>query len=156
MGLRQSFAMVLMLGLGASSALAQAQAQAPVPVPTQAPSIPPALSRPVTAFWTAWKNRDLGSMYGLYCRDYQAKVPREEYMKLQRLLRYPLVEFTLTGAEVLDGRATVRIRARNDVPAHPLGSIDAETTQVWLQQADGTWCKEDEPLLLPFPIGAAH
>jgi hypothetical protein len=134
---------VVWLAVAASLGIAQ-----PQPAPS---TIPPALGDTVTAFWTAWKSRDLPGMYGFYCREYQSRVPREEYLKLQRLVRYPILEFSLTGAGIDGPRATVTVHARNEVPGHPLGSMESDTPQVWLMTTDGRWCKEDEPLLVPFP-----
>jgi len=116
---------------------------------------PPALAARVTAFFSAWKDRDLAAMYPFYCRAYREKTPRVEYLKLSRLLRFPILEFMVRGieAEAAPGTATVVIQLKNDTAPMPTGIVDSETRQVWLQEGDGTWCRESEVLLLPFPGG---
>ncbi len=72
-------------------------------------------------------------------------------MKLTRLVRFPILEFKVTSAELAADKATVTVWRKADTPGSPLGQVDSESQQVWLRGTDGSWCKEDEPLLLPFP-----
>jgi hypothetical protein len=113
--------------------------------------VPPALAARVQAFMTAWQARDLSEMYTFYCEPYRQKTTRTEYLKLTRLMRFPILEFSVAGAEAAEGKAVVTVRRKADAAPSPVGVFDSESQQVWVLGADGTWCKEDEPLILPFP-----
>ena len=89
-------------------------------------------------------------MYEFYCAPYREKTPRTEYLKLSRLLRFPILEFAVRGVDVESGKTTVVIHLKNDTAPMPTGIVDSDTRQVWLQDG-GTWCRESEVLLLPFP-----
>lgn len=111
----------------------------------------PSLAERVTAFMTAWRARDMSAMYGFYCGSYQQKTPKPEFLKLTRLIRLSILEFRVSDAVVAAEKATVTVWRKTDAVGMPVGQFDSESKQVWLRGADGTWCKEDEPLLLPFP-----
>ncbi len=83
---------------------------------------PPALATRVTAFFSAWKDRDLAAMYEFYCPPYREKTPRTEYLKLSRILRFPILEFAVRGVEVEGGKTTVVIHLKNDTAPIPRAS----------------------------------
>lgn len=152
----ESLVVVTLAVWAVSAGPVHAQLAVPAPpAPTVVRPAPPALAARVTAFFSAWKDRDLAAMYPFYCPAYREKTPRVEYLKLSRLLRFPILEFTVRGVEgeAAPGTATVVIQLKNDTAPMPTGIVDSETRQVWLQEGDGTWCRESEVLLLPFPGG---
>lgn len=143
----------LVAGAALGLASTPLSSQAPPPVARFTAHVSPApqaLADRVTAFFTAWKERDLGAMYQFYCTPYREKTPRTEYLKLTRLFRFPIIEFEVRGVDPAAATTTVVIRLRNDTAPMPLGIVDSETRQVWLREG-GTWCRESEELLLPFP-----
>lgn len=130
--------------LGASVRVTARGLEEPAPVP-------PVLSERVTAFMTAWQQRDLPTMYGFYCEAYRLKISRLEYLKLTRLVRFPILEFRVTAADLAGDKAAVTVWRKADAIGMPVGQFDSYSQQVWLRAADGSWCKEDESVLLPFP-----
>jgi hypothetical protein len=120
------------------------------PSPDFAP-VPPGLADRVTAFMKAWQGKDLSEMYGFYCEPYRQKTPKPSFLSMTRLIRFPILEFKVAGAEVTGDKATVTVWRKSDAVGMPVGQFESESQQVWLRSSDGSWCKEDEPLVLPFP-----
>jgi hypothetical protein len=63
-----------------------------------------------------------------------------------------LAEVVSAGAEY-----HVTITYQFFLPTLPDQPLSGRATDVWTRDVDGQWCKEDEPLVLPFPVGVrAH
>lgn len=135
----------------AAALLAQTTAAGTQRLSAETSSVPPALAARVHAFFTAWQGRNLTAMYEFYCAPYRTATPRADYLKLLRLLRFPIVEFRIMDAAISGDTAKVRAHLTNETMPMQTGLVETDTTQVWLQDAEGSWCKESEPALMPFP-----
>jgi len=95
-------------------------------------------------------------MYSLYSQAYRSTHPREEFLKLTRLVRYDIVEFHIVRMDIKDDRASVTLAYSFRAPALDVPQpLTSELTDVWVREgADGLWCKEQEESMLPFlPTG---
>jgi hypothetical protein len=122
--------------------------------PLQArPSPPDDLLARARAYWDRRQAKDLAGAYGFYCSGYRARVSQPQFMQLTRLNRFDLKEVhlsaTMTGAD----RAQVTIAYKFMLPTLPGELVDSKASDGWSRDTDGQWCKEDEPLVLPFPSG---
>jgi hypothetical protein len=114
---------------------------------------PDALLSRARAYWERRQAKDLAGAYAFYCAGYKGRVSQPQLMQMTRLNRFDLkdisVSATMTGAD----RAQVTIAYKFMLPTLPGELVDAKATDAWSRDPDGQWCKEDEPLVLPFPTG---
>jgi hypothetical protein len=144
--LRSVFAVSLII----MSACAVTKSPAPLAVKSRAPG-QEAVEARALQYWDHRRNKDLDAAYGFYCSDYRARVSRGEFLKLTRLVRFDLQDVRVIRVEGEPPRANVTVGFRFTLPL-PLGQLaDGEATDAWKVDADGRWCKEDEPLVMPFP-----
>jgi hypothetical protein len=131
------------------------------------PSVPPDRPSPAAStrsqsieeraqlYWNRRQAKDLTGAHPYYCLAYRAKVPLAEYLLLTRLVRFDLrnIQVSKIALDQTGNRAAVTITYAFVFPTLPDQLAEAEATDTWLREADGTWCKEDEPIALPFPSG---
>jgi hypothetical protein len=105
----------------------------------------------VNEYWHRREAKDLAGAYGFYCTEYRARVSQPAFLQMTRLVRFDLSEIKIAAAVEEGNRATVRVAYKFAAPNIAPGLLDGETTDTWLRDADGQWCKQDEPLTLPVP-----
>jgi hypothetical protein len=115
------------------------RARRPVPVEARA-----------RQYWAKRADRDLQGAYAFYCSPYKSRVPLVEYLKLTRLVRFQLTDVRVTHATPVGDRMEVTVEYRFVAPSISAEPLRGETKDVWGRE-NGTWCKVDEPLILPFP-----
>jgi hypothetical protein len=145
----------LMLLVCALPTAARARAQSPAPAVSvsagdRAPA--PLLDR-ATQYWERRKAKDLGGAYVFYCAAYKSRVSRDQYLQLTRLARFDLTEVAVAADPAARSRAEVRVAYKYLFTAISDKPLDGKTSEIWVQDGDGQWCKEDESLVLPFPSG---
>jgi hypothetical protein len=106
-----------------------------------------------TQYWERRKAKDLAAAYVFYCDAYKSRVSRDQYLQLTRLTRFGLTEVKVTADPAAHGRAQVTVAYKYLMPVLDTRPLEGKTTEMWAQDKNGEWCKEDEPLVLPFPSG---
>ena len=114
------------------------------------------LAARVEAYWQRRQAKDLEGAYSFYCPGYKQRVQRSEFLRLTRLTRFDLREVRVEPPRPAQGRAAVTVQLRFMAPFIAPEALQGRTTEWWSRDADGEWCKEDEPLVLPFPPAAGH
>lgn len=109
----------------------------------------------VLQYWARRQAKDLAGAWTFYCADYQARVPQPQFMKMTRLLRFDLRDLKVAKVERHGDKADVTIAYKFTLMTVPDQDLEGQSSDVWSQGADGQWCKDDEPLVLPFPTSAA-
>lgn len=104
----------------------------------------------VEAYWKRRQAKDVSGAYAFYCSAYKNRVPQAEFLQLTRLTRFNLQDIRVARVNSKGDRAEVTISYRFLMPTVSQDMLASESTEVWLHEA-GEWCKEDEPLILPFP-----
>jgi hypothetical protein len=112
----------------------------------------PLLAR-ATQYWDRRKAKDLGGAYVFYCTAYKSRVSRDQYLQLTRLTRFDLTDVKVAADPEARGRAEVGVAYKYLFTPVSDKPLDGKTNEIWVQDGDGEWCKEDEPLVLPFPSG---
>ena len=107
----------------------------------------------VNDYWRRRQAKDLAGSYPFYCAGYRARVSAAQFLQLTRLTRFDLNDVRMTGATAEGNRTTVHIAYRFMMPTLSDQPVPGDATETWMREADGQWCKEDEPLVLPFPQG---
>lgn len=125
----------------------------PVAAPARAQDAAGPESR-VLQYWARRQAKDLAGAWAFYCADYQARVPQPQFMQMTRLLRFDLRDLKVAKADVRGGKADVTIAYTFSLPTIPGQSLAGQSSDTWSKGADGQWCKDDEPLVLPFPASA--
>jgi len=110
----------------------------------------PLLAR-ASQYWERRKAKDLGGAYVFYCATYKSRVSRDQYLQLTRLTRFDLTEVKVSADPASRGRAAVTVAYKYLFTAISDKPLDGKTSEIWLQDNDGQWCKEDESIVLPFP-----
>ena len=120
---------------------------------TVAPVIPPPspLEARVEQYWARRQAKDLSGAYEFYCAGYRSRVPREQFLQLTRLTRFDLMDIHVVHTQPAGQRAQVTIAYRFAAPMVSEKPVDGQATETWGLEANGSWCKEDEPVVLPFP-----
>jgi hypothetical protein len=108
----------------------------------------------VQQYWARRQAKDLAGAWTFYCADYQARVPQPQFMMMTRLLRFDLRDLKVAKVERHGDKADVTIAYKFSLPTVPGQDLDGQSSDVWSKGADGQWCKDDEPLVLPFPTSA--
>jgi hypothetical protein len=132
-----------------SFALAAATASHLMAVQTAAAADP--LEARVAAYWEQRRLKDLSSMYEFYSTSYRAKMPREEFLKLTRLVRFDLRDIAVSQVKASGDTVVVTITYRMLVPTIGAEAVPSQTDEAWIKDVDGAWRKQDEPLVTPFP-----
>jgi hypothetical protein len=115
----------------------------------QAPAVVSLESR-VEAYWKRREAKDLAGAYAFYCVGYRQRVSQVEFVGLTRLTRLDIRGTQVTQV-VHDGdRTDVTVSYTFLMPTVSSEPIAGDVTESWSREADGSWCKEDEPLVLPF------
>jgi hypothetical protein len=78
-------------------------------------------------------------------------VSQAQFLQMTRLVRFDLTDVHVAGVTTEGNRATVRIAYHFMMPTISTDPLPGEASEVWLREPDGQWCKEDEPIVLPFP-----
>jgi hypothetical protein len=103
-------------------------------------------------YWQTRADKDLAQAYTFYCPMYRTRVSQPSFIQQTRLIRFDLRNVRVARVDQeTDTRAVVHIRFRYLVPTLSPEPLDGEASDVWIKDASGEWCKEDEPLVLPFP-----
>ena len=146
----------LMLALSVLPAPLRAGAQSPAPASPAGPGNGAAtLLERASQYWERRKAKDLGGAYPFYCTAYKSRVSRDQYLQLTRLTRFDLTEVKVAADPAARGRADVRVDYKYLFALISDKPLPGKTTEVWLQDSDGQWCKEDESLALPIGRGGA-
>jgi hypothetical protein len=108
------------------------------------------LEQRAAAYWKMREARDLAGAYAFYCAAYRGRVSRDEFIGMTRLVRFGISDVQIASANLSGERAQVTISYRFMMPTISPNPIATETSEWWALEG-GDWCKEDEPLALPFP-----
>jgi hypothetical protein len=119
-------------------------------------TIDAALKQRVLEYWQRRQAKDLSNAYPYYCAEYRARVPLAQFLQQTRLVRFDLTGVQVAGAEPDGRRMNVKISYRFLVPSLPQPEQSGQTTEPWMRGADGKWCKEDEVMVLPFPVASPN
>jgi hypothetical protein len=110
-----------------------------------------ALERRALAYWERRKAKDLDGAYPFYCAAYRERVPLSQFLQMTRLVRFDFLELRIAKLEGSGDQAQVTIAYKFFAPMLAGQIIDASSMEVWIRGTDTEWCKEAEPLVLPFP-----
>jgi hypothetical protein len=123
--------------------------------PTPPPSAPQSAIVPLEIraqqYWDRRRAKDLSGAYSFYCSEYRARVSQAQFLQMTRLVRFDLTEARIAKVQVDEQQADVTVAYRFLLPTLPGQLADGESTESWRRDTDGQWCKDDEPLVLPFP-----
>ena len=114
-----------------------------------------ALVTRVEQYWALRQAKDLAGAWTFYCAEYRARVPRPEYMKMLRLIRFDLRDLKVAQTVVAGNTAQVTISYQLSLLRLPGQDVEGRATQRWALE-DGEWCKTDEALELPFPTATGE
>jgi hypothetical protein len=117
--------------------------------PTSAPA--DSLVARVEAYWKRREAKDLAGAYTFYCSGYQTRVSRAEFLGFTRLTRFDIRDVHVAPVVEAANRVEVTVSFRFIAPALSQEPIESQTKEWWTREAGRQWCKEDEPLVLPFP-----
>ena len=112
---------------------------------------PPGLEARVQHYWARRQAKDLVGAYPFYCEAYRSRVSQTAFTQLTRLNRFDLTDVKVSATVPDRDRFQVTITYRFKAPMVPADSLTGQATDAWKRDTDGKWCKEDEPLVLPFP-----
>lgn len=102
----------------------------------------------VARYWSLRQGKDLSGIYPLYSSGYRAQVPREEFLKMTRLIRFDVLGFRVVRVSPAAESAEVTVAVRFVAPKL-LGEMESEHTEAWVREDNGSWYKLDEMLDLP-------
>jgi hypothetical protein len=105
----------------------------------------------VRQYWTTRMSRDLTGAYAFYCQSYKSRVPLADYVKQTRLTRFQMSDVQVRSTTPRRDGVEVTLSYRFLAPLVSPTPLDGETTEMWARDRKGSWCKQDEPLVLPFP-----
>lgn len=105
----------------------------------------------VEAYWKRREAKDLAGAYTFYCSGFKARVPQAEFLRLTRLTRFDIRDVRVAPVVENAPRLEVTISLRFSMPSLAREPIESQTKEWWARDAGWQWCKEDEPLVLPFP-----
>lgn len=105
----------------------------------------------VEAYWKRREVKDLAGAYNFYCSGYKARVPEAEFLRLTRLTRFDIRDVRVAPVVEAADRVEVTVSFRFIAPPLSSEPIESQTREWWVRDDDHQWCKEDEPLVLPFP-----
>lgn len=108
----------------------------------------------VLQYWARRQAKDLAGAWAFYCAEYQTRVPQPQFMQMTRLLRFDLRDLKVAKVDLHGAKADVTIAYKFSLPTIPNEALDGQSSDTWSKGADGQWCKDDEPLVLPFPSSA--
>lgn len=112
---------------------------------------PSSLESRAQEYWTRRQAKDLAGAYPYYCSAYRARVSQGQFLQMTRLVRFDLRDVRVTAAASSGDRAEVTVAYKFQMPTLADQLLDGQAKEMWVRDADGQWCKEDEPLSLPFP-----
>jgi hypothetical protein len=107
----------------------------------------------VAAYWARKQAKDLAGMYEFYSAEYRARVSREEFLKLTRLIRFDVLDVKVAASDEAAARREVKISFRTLVPGLATPMVNSTAIETWVLEHDGRWSKLEEPV--PFPPGMA-
>lgn len=99
--------------------------------------------------------KDLSGAWTFYCAAYQARVSQPQFMQMTRLLRFDLRDIKVARIQMAGAKADVTISYQFAIPTMPDRQVEGQAQDAWSNGSDGQWCKEDEPLVLPFPTSSS-
>jgi hypothetical protein len=105
----------------------------------------------VNEYWRRRQGKDLAGAYAFYCPAYRARVSQPEFLQMTRLVRFDLSDIKIAAVVEEGDHANVRVTYKFPAPNITPGLLEGETTEAWRRDSGGQWCKQDEPLTLPFP-----
>ena len=103
------------------------------------------------AYWKRREAKDLLGAYAFYCSAYKKRVSQAQFLGLTRLSRFDLRDTRVQAGAETGNRVEVTVSLRFVMPKVALEPLETRSTEWWARDTDGQWCKEDEPLVLPFP-----
>lgn len=112
-------------------------------------------------YWELRQAKDLLGAYPFYCAAFRAGVSQSQFLQMTRLIRFNLTETRVASVTINDqanDKAQVTVDYKFVVPTVSEQPVPGRVTDRWALDPDGQWCKEDEPLVMPFrpptpPIG---
>jgi hypothetical protein len=102
-------------------------------------------------YWKRRQAKDLTGAYPFYCATYRSRVSQPQFLQMTRLVRFDLHDVAVRAVAIEGTRASVRVTYKFLLPTLADTLVDGEISEYWVREASGEWCKEDEPLILPFP-----
>jgi hypothetical protein len=121
--------------------------------PLRRGAAPASLVDRATQYWERRRAKDLAGAYVFYCDAYKSRVSHDQYLQLTRLTRFELTDVKVTADPAAHDRAQVTVAYKYMMPVIDTRPLEGKTTEMWAQDKNGEWCKEDEPLILPLPSG---
>ena len=112
-----------------------------------------AIEARVQKYWERRQAKDLLGAYPFYCAAFRAGVSQSQFLQMTRLIRFDLTETRVTSVTIKDqanDKAQVTVDYKFLVPMLSAGPVSGRATELWALDPDGQWCKESEPLVLPF------
>ena len=110
-----------------------------------------ALEKRAQAYWERRQAKDLSGAYPFYCASYRSRVSQADFLQMTRLVRFTLRDVKVSQMVAVGARAEITVDYRFMIPTLPNPENSGQTKEMWARDPDGQWCKEDEPLVLPFP-----
>jgi hypothetical protein len=114
------------------------------------PDPPASLESRAEAYWKRREAKDLAGAYAFYCAGYRQRVSQSEFVALTRLTRLDIRETQVSRIDHAGDRAAVTVSYTFIMPMVSSDPLAGDVTEWWSREADGRWCREDEPLILPF------
>jgi hypothetical protein len=106
----------------------------------------------VLGYWAKRQGKDLAGAWTFYCSEYRTRVPQPQFMQMTRLLRFDLRDLKVAQVKLSGtSKAEVTISYHFSLPTIAAQELDGQSMDTWSKDTDGQWCKDDEPLVLPFP-----
>ena len=104
-------------------------------------------------YWERRQAKDLLGAYPFYCAVFRARVSQSQFLHMTRLTRFDLSDSRVTSVTIKDqanDKAQVTVDYKFLVPTLSGQPVPGRVTELWALDPDGQWCKQDEPLVMPF------
>ena len=111
------------------------------------------LEQRVLQYWARRQAKDLPAAYPFYCQPYRSKVSRDQFIQMTRLNRFDMKDLKVASITPQDDAFSVTITFRYLAPMISDQPLEGRSPELWKRDADGTWCRVEEPAGLPFPKG---
>ncbi len=100
--------------------------------------------------------KDLSGAWTFYCAAYQARVSQPQFMQMTRLLRFDLRDIKVARIQMAGAKADVTGSPTSSrFRPCPTARWKARLRTPGRTALTGSRCKEDEPLVLPFPTSSS-
>jgi hypothetical protein len=142
--------MILIVAFGAA---ASATGQDREKAESNGDAVRSAIEARAQTYWERRQAKDLLGAYPFYCAAYRARVSQSQFLQMTRLIRFDMKETRVSSVNINDqanDKAQVTVDYKFLVPTLSAEPVSGRSTELWVLDRDGQWCKEDEPLVIPF------